>query len=65
MEEAQATIDGAQGFLDKVQSTWDSFTNLVGNIPGVNGSLEDIVGGLLLAGITAVAGFIIYGLVNG
>ena len=65
MEEAHNTIDGAQGFLDRVQSIWGGFTNLVGHIPGVNGSLEDIVGGLLLAGITAVAGFVVYGLING
>jgi hypothetical protein len=65
MEEVQNNIDGAQGFLGGVQSAWDGFTGFVGKIPGINGSLEDIVGGLLLAGITAVAGFIVYGIVNG
>lgn len=65
MEEAQNTIDGAQSFLDKVQSTWDGFTGLIGNIPGINGSFEDIVGGLLIAAITGAIGFGIYNLANG
>ena len=64
MEEAQKTLDSAQSFLDKVQSIWDGFTDLIGKVPGINGSLEDIVGGLLLAGVAAITGFIIFGLVN-
>lgn len=65
MEEAQTTIDGAQSFLDKVQGIWDGFTKLVGNIPGINGSLEDIIGGLIIAAITGAIGFGVYSLVNG
>lgn len=65
MEEAQNTLDGAQGFLDKVQSIWNGYTNLIGAIPGINGSLEDIIGGLLLAGIMAVIGFLTFGLIGG
>lgn len=65
MEEGQNTIDNAQGFLDRIQALWNNLTDLVGKIPGVNGSLEDIIGGLIIAGITAAAGFIIYSLVSG
>ena len=65
MEEAQNTINGAQGFLDGVQSAWDNFTQIVGAVPGINGSLEDIVGGLLLAAVTAGVGYFVYNLFNG
>lgn len=65
MEEAQNTIDGAQSFLDRAQAVWDKYTQLVGNIPGINGTLEDIVGGILIALLTAGIGFITYNVVSG
>ncbi len=64
MTEAQETVDSGKNLLTSIRDTWNQFTGFIEQIPGITGSIGDVVGGLIVAGLIAITGFAASRLLN-
>lgn len=60
MPDVAGVIDGLQSALDGIEKTWSSFSKTIGDLLNVQGPIEEIIGGVIVAGIVGAIGFVAY-----
>lgn len=60
MDSVTGVIDWLQGLLDGIEKTWSSFSKGIGDLLNIQGPIEEIIGGIIIASVLGVIGFVVY-----
>lgn len=60
MDSVSGIIDWLQSLLEGIEKTWNKFSEGIGDILNVQGPIEEIIGGFIIAAVLGTIGFVVY-----